>query len=373
MLHKPVSGEWPVTELYLKHIFGTEKVASGVERWQLGLDYLQLIYIKPTQKLPILSLVSRSKNTGKSTFLWWMREIFGENATVIGNLEFQDKNNDDWATRLIIGVDEGFIHKKEILERIKSQSTNDRINVEGKFKGRIDVGFFGKFIITSNDEDSFINVDTDESRFWVIKVPQFKEENPDILDELKNEIPAFLHYLKGRTLLHPKANRLYFHPTLLESEALNRVKVNSATWLIKELRQIIIEEFYKYEYHELNYTINELALLLNTGTSAAKFRKDDIKTQITREYGQEPKPRRYEFPLLKHERTLSGETTAPRQGRVFTFFATDFMSDEEIREAGILMNPDFIRLEKEKRFTRYQSLSESPTPDEPGNDAQPPY
>lgn len=40
------------------------------------LDYLQLLYLYPIQKLPILLLVSEERNTGKSTFLNFLKAIF---------------------------------------------------------------------------------------------------------------------------------------------------------------------------------------------------------------------------------------------------------------------------------------------------------
>jgi len=46
---------------FVEHIFG--------KHFELGLDYLQLLYLKPIQVLLILCLVSKERSTGKSTFL----------------------------------------------------------------------------------------------------------------------------------------------------------------------------------------------------------------------------------------------------------------------------------------------------------------
>ena len=59
--HIPVAGDFQHICSLVEHIFG--------EQYELGMDYLQLLYLKPTQKLPILLLVSEELNTGKSTFL----------------------------------------------------------------------------------------------------------------------------------------------------------------------------------------------------------------------------------------------------------------------------------------------------------------
>ena len=57
--HQPKEGEFPHVESLIRHIFG--------EQYELGMDYLQLLYLQPVQKLPILLMVSEERNTGKST------------------------------------------------------------------------------------------------------------------------------------------------------------------------------------------------------------------------------------------------------------------------------------------------------------------
>ena len=59
--HHPKQGVFPHIEALARHIFG--------EQYELGMDYLQLLYLHPIEKLPILLLVSEERNTGKSTFL----------------------------------------------------------------------------------------------------------------------------------------------------------------------------------------------------------------------------------------------------------------------------------------------------------------
>ncbi len=51
----PVEGPFPHIESLVRHIFG--------EQYELGMDYLQLLYLRPVEKLPILLLVSEERNT----------------------------------------------------------------------------------------------------------------------------------------------------------------------------------------------------------------------------------------------------------------------------------------------------------------------
>ena len=53
--YQAIEGERPTILEFLKHIFG--------EQYEMGLDYIQLLYLKPLMRLPILLLVSRERNT----------------------------------------------------------------------------------------------------------------------------------------------------------------------------------------------------------------------------------------------------------------------------------------------------------------------
>lgn len=92
----PTEGEFPHFESLVRHIFG--------EQYDLGIDYLQLLYLNPVQKLPILLLVSEERNTGKTTFLNFLKAIFQENATFNTNEDFRSQFNADWAGKLLIVV-----------------------------------------------------------------------------------------------------------------------------------------------------------------------------------------------------------------------------------------------------------------------------
>ena len=58
--HSPAEGEWQHIEMLLRHIFQ--------EQYEMGLDYLKVLYERPLHPLPVLLLVSDETGTGKSTF-----------------------------------------------------------------------------------------------------------------------------------------------------------------------------------------------------------------------------------------------------------------------------------------------------------------
>ena len=79
---------------FLKNIFE--------EHYEYILDYFTILYKKPTQLLPIILLVSKSRGTGKTTFLNLCKAIFGNNVTFNDNNSFRSQFNQDWTSKLII-------------------------------------------------------------------------------------------------------------------------------------------------------------------------------------------------------------------------------------------------------------------------------
>ncbi|MBT8306892.1 MAG: hypothetical protein KJN85_08145, partial [Maribacter sp.] len=122
----PKEGECHTSLGFIEHIFG--------KHHELGLDYLQLLYTKPVQVLPILCLVSKERSTGKSTFLKWLKAIFDNNLTYLTNDSFSSQFNADWANKLLICIDEVLFNKEELTERIKYLSTTNINKLEAKGK-----------------------------------------------------------------------------------------------------------------------------------------------------------------------------------------------------------------------------------------------
>lgn len=329
--HAPTEGTHPYTTKFIKHLFGEAKLKSGFTNFDLAMDWLTLLYTKPIEKLPAICLVSSEKRTGKSTFLWWLREIFNENATVIGNKEISDTYNDDFISKLLIGIDESFIEKKLIIEQIKTMVTNSKAKMHGKYASRHDVPFVGHFVMTSNNEKNFIAIDDDENRFWINKVPVFPKEqqDPDLLGKMVEEIPAFLHTLNTRKVLHPRVDRLWFDSDLLETDASRTVKNNSKTWLEKEIKSTMEEQFFIYQYHTLCYTITQLMQLFNSD-GGAKYRKDAVQEALEEKFGIIQRAGRYIFPQLPNMSNIIERGFDNCNGRYYEFKVEQFLSEDKI-------------------------------------------
>jgi hypothetical protein len=213
--HQPEPGSCMKTIEFLKHIFE--------DQIELGLDYLTLMYKEPIQILPVLCLVSKERETGKTTFLNWLKAIYQNNMTYNKNEDFRSQFNSDWASKLIIAVDEVLLDKVEDSERIKNLSTAKTFKTEAKGKDRIETEFYGKFILCSNNEDSFILIEPTETRYWVRKIKPIERANINLLEELKAEIPAFLHFINTREMSTRSQSRMWFSASQIRTEALQRV------------------------------------------------------------------------------------------------------------------------------------------------------
>ena len=185
--HKPQQGDFSHIQSLMRHIFG--------EQYELGVDYMQLLYLQPTQKLPIILLVSEERNTGKSTFLNFLKAMFENNVTFNTNEDFRSQFNSDWAGKLLIVVDEVLLNRREDSERLKNLSTTFTYKMEAKGKDRTEVAFFAKFVLCSNNEYFPILIDAGETRYWVRKIMPLQSDDTNFLQKLKVEIPAFLYFL----------------------------------------------------------------------------------------------------------------------------------------------------------------------------------
>lgn len=332
--HEPEEGPCPASLEFVRHIFE--------EHYELGLDYLQLLYQRPTQILPILCLVSRENNTGKSTFAKWLKAIFKQNMAIVGNAELASDFNGAFACKKIICCDEAFIDKKTVIEKIKSLSTADRITLNQKGKDHVEIEFFGAFILLTNNEDNFIYANEDDIRYWVRKISKPKTDRVNMLSEMISEIPAFLNFLNKRTMKTQVASRMWFSPKDLVTDALKRVVAHSKPMIEKELRIKLENMFMDYSENIIYMTLGDIRKELLNNRFEEKYVDSVLRENLKVDNYWEPHPtepskrqykvKRYSYPKW-HISYSSGSNGAEsvRQdvkctGRPFVFLRTDFLS-----------------------------------------------
>ena len=252
--YQPDEGSCTKIIEFLSHIFE--------EQIEMGLDYLQLLYRKPLVRLPILLLVSKERNTGKTTFLNFLKAIFASNMTFNTNEDFRSQFNSDWTNKLIIAVDEALLDRREDSERIKNLSTAMSFKAESKGKDRNEVDFFAKFILNSNNEYRPIIIDQGETRYWVRKVSPLQKENDRILGELKAEIPHFLYFLLHRDYSTKYESRMWFRHDLLITDALRKIIQFNRGSLEIEMLNLISEIMQIKELDTYTFCVNDMLRML---------------------------------------------------------------------------------------------------------------
>ena len=266
-------GPWRTIQMLVEHIFG--------EQYEYGLDYLQLLYLRPTQKLPILLLVSEERNTGKTTFLNFLKSVFEDNATFNTNEDFRSKFNSDWAGKLLVMVDEALLTRREDSERLKNLSTAKTYKAEAKGKDRDEINFFAKFVMCSNNERTPVLIDPGETRYWVRKIEPLRNDDTEFLKHLRTEIPAFLGYLNRRTLYTRQLSRMWFKPEHLETSALRRIIRSNRNRLELELVEQLRDIMMSTGNESVSFCLNDILTLLIY--SNVKAERSQIRT-ILQEY-----------------------------------------------------------------------------------------
>lgn len=349
----------PTIVEFIRHIFGTQKVTCTVDgekfettTFQLGMDYVQLLYERPQEKLPILCLVSKENNTGKSTLGNFLRLLLAANVAIVGNQDLAGDFNAHWATKSVVVLDEAKIDKQNVVEKVKMLSTAKKVTMNSKGKNQTEIDCFIKFVMISNHEDNFIYAGDEDIRFWVIKVPKLKQEQPNILDQFIEEIPAFMSYLTRRRMATSKQGRMWFHRELIKTDALKKVIAASQPVIEKELRQHLRETFLDHGIHTLKMTRKAIHKeFFNYRFEASyleKTLKDNLKVeqfhtldpdQKDPETGEPVKvfkTVRYSYPKMElktfENRTEFTTCWINDNGRPYVFHAKDFLTEKEMAQ-----------------------------------------
>ena len=307
--HQPKEGDFSHIQSLVRHIFG--------EQYELGMDYLQLLYLQPIQKLPILLLVSEERNTGKSTFLNFLKAVFQNNVTSNTNEDFRSQFNSDWAGKLLIVVDEVLLNRREDSERLKNLSTTLSYKVEAKGKDRDEIAFFAKFVLCSNNEYLPVIIDAGETRYWVRKIDRLQSDDTDFLQKLKAEIPAFLHFLQHRQLSTEKESRMWFAPTLLHTEALRKIIRSNRNRLEIEMQELILDIMDSVGTDTFSFCYNDLLLLLVH--SQVKVEKHQVRKVLQECWKLAPAPNTLTYTTYQVDYTRECRYSPIRRiGRFYT-------------------------------------------------------
>ena len=308
---EPAEGSFENISTLLEHIFG--------EQLSIALDYLTILYQKPTEILPIMVLVSKERATGKSTFLAFLKALFGPNMTYNNNEDFRSNFNDSWVNKLIIAVDEVLLDRREDSEKIKNLATARTYKIESKGVDRSEVEFFGKFILCSNNEDDFVIIDPLETRYWIRKVPSLQDPDPFMLDKIKDEVPAFMYFLRHRSIAAEKKSRMWFTPEQLCTEALIKIKNRFRNKIETELLNIIMEMMDGFELDCFCFTNKDAIELLKSNN--IKATRTDIQ-RVVDNWKIKPSDNAFNYVTYKYDSSGIAYEAHPK-GRFYSMKRSD--------------------------------------------------
>lgn len=324
--HEPAPGTIENSLKMVNHIFR--------DKAEFGLDYIQLLYTKPDQLLPIILLQSEKRGTGKSTFGQWLIDIFESNASKLGNQDLESDFNSTYVERLLIVVDETALSKKVTSEAIKKMSTEQgKVWVNAKGMQQYETDWIGKFVFITNNENTSLYIGKGETRYFVRTIEPFtggdEKADADMLEKLRDEIPAFLHYLQERKLHHPRKGRMYFDFEVFKTPELHDTIDANISVVERELRQLLADSFDAFPgERELCFSINDLFQELKE-KSRYGIDESTIRNSLKRDFKIVPDgQRRYNYHSLRAYQLSHTEEPlyARRNGRPYVFKRSDYGS-----------------------------------------------
>ena len=341
MAHVPKEGTFNYTTQFLKHIFpgqGTLDQSYEGDPFTVAIDYLTLLFREPKHMLPVPILVSKENETGKSTFFKWLQAIYTTNMVILNNEQFKSKFNAHYISKYIIAIDEGFldVDKKNEKERLKQLVTADQMYLELKGINLKKIRYYGKVMIGSNDEERIMKIDSEETRWFVNKVPVIKEKDPDLEAKMYTEIPAWLYYLKTREVFHPRKTRLWFTPENIITQQFKIVVENTKNRVDRVFEDWIREQFLTYHIPVLRFTKKYLTEVFNDPKNS-KYRIDAIELgeYLKKRLNMEPEEvTRFDVPVGFNEDNIA---TQPEirffrvTGRPFVFDADKWLTPAELK------------------------------------------
>lgn len=314
--HTPTEGEWQHIEKLLRHIFQ--------EQYEMGLDYLQILYEQPLHPLPVLLLVSNETGTGKSTFCKFLNAVFCENALPLTPEIVESRFNSYWIGKLLGYIEEqadDSNERKKQNAKVKNIVTAETLPAEKKGKDPTLAFNFLKILICSNDECTPVKIDPNDTRYWVRKVPALskKEEGTDILDECKKEIPFFLYFLQNRQKRNERKNRLWFDPDEMHTDAWRKIVHHSQSSLEQELREILLDIMREQQLEMLKYDLTTLIELCEHLKLSIRLKcsitRNDIR-QILHGWGMEASKKAARFTYYLRDSVSGTSYSCPRVGKV---------------------------------------------------------
>ena len=201
--------------------------------------------------------------------------------------------------------------------------------MNSKGKDQAEQDFFAKFILNSNNETNFVPTDSDEIRFWVRKIRGIKKKNTELLRDLTEEIPAFLYYLKTREMATPKLERHWFYTSLLHTDALRKLQMNSRSTPEKEIRAYMKGMFEVTELSEITMCLTKIREVIFKQKFERNYLEQILEGRMGMVKSEGTGGKYYKFPVIVEREGDIPEIKMPSfTGRYYTFKREDFLKED---------------------------------------------
>jgi hypothetical protein len=348
-------GSFETTLKIIKHIFGTGQIlykGTTIDEWELGLDYLQLLWSNPTQKLPILTCVSKERNTGKSTLFDYMRVLFQQNTKQVREQDFMSEFSSYMATSLLLVAEEFTLKNMPLLQKLKNMVTSPKMPYRAMHKNTTEVDSFIHVGITSNSLEDFTCLDDDEVRFWIREIPvlQKGELDLDILKKAVAEIPAFIYFLNRRQMVTQRDSRAWFDFQIIKTDALKKVLDLSKTEIQKEIEYYLRETFSQINVPILKYSTKDI----QSEIRSVKYTTIQIRDCLTLKMKVEDSKWSNPYTVLKWDETAASIQTSFKKSIFYKFYFSDYFEIQEVVE--LLKGHHLVELEEELKKANKKAI-----------------
>lgn len=250
-IHTKVKEEFPTIMAMLEHIC---KLSWKVEYL---LDYIQICWQNPKQKLPVLVLTSRKQQTGKSSFFNFLQWMFGN--TYVGSIEdITGQFTSGWVHSLFICLEESTTDRKAQNNRIKHLATAKTLKLEQKGVDAVQVDFNAKILLANNAEENPIFLEDTDTRYCVLRIGELGQINPNFEEDIKAELGAFIDFLSNRELSTSKQTRLWFSDEVIQTQHTLLAKDSAKPIAEVAIMEIVAAIRSQYPGTEILFRLTEL-------------------------------------------------------------------------------------------------------------------
>lgn len=345
LLHQPLDGKCEVTMAFLQHLFPGAADQVGMPL-AIALDWLTLLYQNPRQTLPIIGLISKEQQTGKTTFMDWLRAWLGSNSANMGIEDYLSKFNKHASFKLLVCIDEfeeSALEKKTAKAKFKKQATEKNSLVELKGIDKEEIPNYCKVVFATNSEKPLNLELEDMNRFWIQPVQRIKagQRDKDLLDKMIKEIPAFLHFLLHRKVLHEGKSRAWFDPELFNTEYFRKIVSLTKPLYFDDIENYVRSLF--LDFRVASVRINPAVLLEAMPKTKYPISEKQVK-EVFQEHGYDKMNPDdsgvMEVPTewIKRDNTYDIKYYASKignnkpRGRYYLLKAQDWLTDEEMEQ-----------------------------------------